>query len=429
MDVSFYGGAGEVGRSAIEVTEGNKRILIDCGVKLGAETQLPSMDKKFFKRISDIVISHAHLDHIGFLPHLFSQGFFPKLYATMPTFELAKLLLEDYSRISGTFSAQNVRQVMSAANAIPFSRKVKSNRFPTFSLIHSGHILGSAMVSVEAGGGLLYTGDFRVRPGRILDGCVQHTPARSLIMEGTYGLKTDKLPSVQKASSLLATSVRKTLEGGGSVLIPAFAVGRGQELLLVLEDYMRSGFLPQVPIYMDGMISKANRVYGKHPEYLKPELQRRIHKSRDDPFTSRFFFNAIKKNRAKMLYSPCIIVSTSGMLTGGPAIEYLKLMAPHKKNKIIFVGYQAEGTLGRKIQDGEKFVQIDREEHYIGMDIDAVQFSAHADHDDLVQFAKGIRGLKKIFLVHGEERKLHELMSDLKNFEVIVPEINETFRV
>ncbi|MEM2963432.1 MAG: MBL fold metallo-hydrolase RNA specificity domain-containing protein [Candidatus Anstonellales archaeon] len=429
MNVSFYGGAGEVGRSAIEVHDGQKHILIDCGVKLGAETQIPSLDKDFFRRVSNIVISHAHLDHIGFLPFLYLEGFSPTLYGTKPTFELAKLLLEDYSRISKAFSVREISRVLSSAVQTPFMWKIKSSRFPSFSLLHSGHILGSAMVKIEEEGGILYTGDFRVRAGKILEGCVRKIRARTLIMEGTYGLKSDKLPTIQTASRALANSVRKTLEGGGIVLIPSFAVGRGQEILLVLEDYMRSGFLPQVPIYVDGMIKKANKIYSKYVDYFKPEIQRRTKKSHNNPFSSSLFKSASPRNRSKILSSPCIIVSTSGMLTGGPVLEYLKAIGSSKKNKLIFVGYQAEGTLGRRIQDGERFVQIDGEEHYLNLEVETVRFSAHADHDDLVRFANGIKGLKKIFLVHGEVKKLNELMSDLKQFEVAVPNINETFKV
>lgn len=429
MEVSFYGGAGEVGRSSIEVFGEKKHLLLDCGIKLGAETEVPQINDALFARSKNIVITHAHLDHIGYLPHLFERGQSPALYATKPTFALMELLLDDYWRISGSFSKKTVKRVMNAGRIIPFLKKVNEKRVPSFSLHNAGHILGSAMVEISDNGGLIYTGDFRLREGRLMQGCEKRLRAKTLIMEGTYGAKADKLPSIKRASSDLANSVRKTLEGGGSVLIPSFAVGRGQEIMLVLEDYMRSGFLPAVPIYVDGMIRKANAIYSKYTDFLRPELHRRTNKSMDNPFESRFFFSPKKQNRAKMLEEPSIIISTSGMLSGGPALEYLRLMAGNKKNKLIFVGYQAEGTLGRRIQDGEKFVLLDGEECYISLDVESVHFSAHADHDDLVEFARGTRGLKKIFLVHGEGAKLHELMADLKNFEVIIPEISETFRV
>ncbi|MCP4647414.1 MAG: beta-CASP ribonuclease aCPSF1, partial [bacterium] len=252
--------------------------------------------------------------------------------------------------------------------------------------------------------------------------------ADALILEGTYG--NEELPGTKESVTKLISEIKETIKEGGHVIIPSFAVGRGQEILMLLESYVKSGALPEVKIYMDGMIKKAMKIYRQNVVYTKDEVQKRILLSADDPFTSKHFFVPRRRDRKDVLEEPCIIVSTSGMLSGGPVLTYLKELAWNPKNKIIFVGYQAEGTRGRKIVDGAKSVEIDDEEVKLRLKVAELRISGHAGKSELIQFAQGIKGLKKILLVHGEEKSLEELSETLeKKYEVVIPKALEEIRI
>ena len=221
--------------------------------------------------------------------------------------------------------------------------------------------------------------------------------------------------------------INETLDKGGHVLIPSFAVGRAQEILLLLDDYMRSGALQKTKIFVDGMIGKVMRIYRHNAIYANEDIKKRILMSEDDPFKSKNFNIPKSKSRYDVLKEPSIIVSTSGMLSGGPALLYLEKLGSDPKNTLIFVGYQAEGTRGRKILEGEKKVKIGENEVKINMRIERVKISGHADYNELLQFVNSVKGLEKIFIVHGEKSDLEETLS--KKYEVITPRLLETYKI
>ncbi len=436
MKITFYGAAGEVGRSCffLEDEGSGKNLLLDCGIKLGEKTEYPLLQDEEIRRIQNIFISHAHLDHSGYLPHIFAAGGKPNIFLTKPTRDLIGVLLSDYRRIQdqkgeqeNKFRQKDVDSVLKLANIAEFREPVN---LPFESTLHNaGHVLGSAFLRLSERNGIIYTGDLCMRNTRTMDGCERNLSAETLIVESTYGNKDDVIPSYRESGAKLVSIINETIAAGGHVIIPSFAVGRAQEILLMLDDYMRSGSLVKTKIFVEGMINKAMRIYRHNAYYASEDIKKRILMSEDDPFNSSFFHVSRSKDRKDVLGEPCIIVTTSGMLTGGPVHFYLEKLAGNPKNALIFVGYQAEGTPGRKILNGEKKVKVgygdDEREIDIALRIENVRMSGHADYNELLQFIKGVKGLKRVFLIHGEKQDLKYALE--KSYEVITPKLLESF--
>jgi uncharacterized protein len=434
MKATFFGGCREVGRNCVLVENGQDHLLLDCGVKIGKTDEFPLMSPQDIKRIKNIAITHTHLDHIGFLPYFFEKGGRAKIYSTKPTKDMTALLLADYHRILHTirrksaFSLKDINTVLAHMHPLEFDTLAHAGGMK-FSLHKAGHILGSAMVRMQGKKTVLFTGDVNNRGTRLLDPAQAGIHAHTLIMESTYGSKEDVIPSVKKASAELAESIKRTLDKGGFVLIPSFAVGRSQEILLTVDSYMRSGAIPKAPIYVDGMILKANKIFRQNVLYARKEIQMRILASSEDPFKSPNFKEPKTKHKSEVFEEPAVIVSTSGMLSGGPILRYLSEVAGDHNSTLMLVGYQAEGTTGRRLLDGEKTIEIDGKRVDVRLNVENVSFSAHSDHQGLLQFAHSVKGLKKIFLIHGEEKKQGELASALKKFEVVIPRNGETHAI
>ncbi len=444
MKLTFYGGAQEVGRLSLlleDNAEGKSRnLMLDCGIKLGTETEYPQIGDDELRRVNNIVISHAHLDHSGYLPHLYSSGHRSKIFMTKPTRDLLGVLLADYSRIHEgkvtktgrghrrLFSEKDVAGVMESAKIVEYQEHFDADFKCSFH--NAGHILGSAMTMIEhplEDRRIIFTGDICMRKTRVLDPCVKHLKADTLIMESTYGGRDDLLPSYKESYHRMMTIINETLNQGGHVLIPSFAVGRAQEVLLALDDYMRSGAMRPTKIYVEGMINKAMKIYRHNAYYANEDIKKRILMSEDDPFKSPNFHVSRSKTREDVLKEPCIIVTTSGMLTGGPVQFYLERLGENPANTLIFVGYQAEGTPGSKVVAGERKLMIGEKEIELRMRVENIRLSGHADFNELLQFAKSIKGLKKIFLMHGEKTDLVEYLDG--EYEVAIPKTLETHDV
>jgi predicted metal-dependent RNase len=433
MRITFYGGAQEVGRAAILLEEKRKNLMLDCGIKLGEKTEYPLLDDDELRRIRNVTISHAHLDHSGYLPHLYSKRAKPRIFLTKPTRDLMGVLLSDYYRIhSGEkgqrklFSSKDVNNVMKDSKIMEYKEPFTSDFRMTF--YTAGHIMGSAMTLVENGRHrVLYTGDICMRKGRVLDPCERNVAADTLIMENTYGGKDDIIPSYKESFQKMVGIINKTLDRGGHVIIPSFAVGRAQEVLLTLDDYMRSGAITPTKIFVEGMITKAMKIYRHNAIYANDDVKRRILMSEDDPFKSPNFHHSRSKTKDDVLKEPSIIVTTSGMLSGGPVMFYLQKLGKDPKNAMIFVGYQAKGTLGSKIIGGKRRVRIRNREIDLKLQVEYVRLSGHADFKELLQFTKSVKGLKKIFLMHGEKKDLKEELEG--KYEVMIPRTLDTYSI
>jgi len=434
--IQFLGAASEVGRSCFLVNEGpgGKNTLLDAGIKIsGDEEQFPLLENRHIADLDRVILSHAHLDHSGYLPYLYKQGCTAPALMTKPTRDLSQVLLADYLRINQAASPYEQKDIVHALKKTKMMEYEKP--LDGVTLTNAGHILGSAVTQLEANGRkILYSGDINDRETRLLDAAQMGYSADALIIESTYGDPADRHPSLKDASNQLIQIIQTTLDRGGKILIPTFAIGRGQEILFLLENYMRSGLLQDVPIYLDGMVNKVLRIYRHNALFLKKEVQHRILSSEDDPFKSVHYRVPQTKDRSDVLQQEkAIILATSGMLNGGPVLHYIKHLGPDERNTIVFTGYQGAGTRGRQLLEGQKELQLDDTLVPINIQVQEAKFSGHADFQGLTTFAKSIKGLKDIFIVHGEKAKSESLGKALgkihKNARIHVPALGEEIKI
>jgi hypothetical protein len=423
MTITFYGAAGEVGRSCIMVESGHTRLIMDAGIKLGEHEEHPVIDDSMLKNVDAVILSHAHMDHSSYLPHFYSNGYKGPVYATKPTFELIDIMMKDYLQIS---HPKNVTK--EGVKSIP-KHYVPEEYFKEFRIkdikvrfLPAGHILGSAMVELDDGKTrLLYTGDVNLRSTKLFDPAyTKDLRDDALITESTYGGKDDVFPPEREVLGKMAESIKETISTGGKVIIPSLAVGRAQEILLTLDDYVTSGVIPKVPIYVDGMIGKVIRIYKRNARYCKDSIQQRVKTNNNDPFTSKnFSIVGSRQERSRILKSDgaCIVVTTSGMLKGGPVIQYMDKWAGDSNNKVILMSYQAEDTPGRQLLNGAREIEFGDEKLKIKINLKVEYFhlSGHADRPQLLSLIGRVHGLKTVFVEHGEETKSKELYDALKN--------------
>ena len=432
--VTFLGGSREVGRSCYLLQTPESRILIDCGVNVSNMSQPPYLyipEVQPLDSIDAVVITHAHLDHCGLVPLLYKYGYKGPIYLTPPTRDLMVLLQLDFIEVAGRegsvpYESATIREALK--HTITLDYGVVTDIAPDIRLTfyNAGHILGSAIAHFHIGEGLYniaFTGDFKYEKTRLFDRAETRFPRlEALIMEATYGGSEDFQPSRKEAEEKLIQVITDTINRGGKVLIPTFAVGRSQEVMIVLEEAIRNEKLPEVPVYLDGMIYEATAIHTAYPEYLNASLRDLIFHHGINPFISDSFVRVdspTKRSEVIEDTSPSIILATSGMLNGGPVMEYFRTLAPDERNTIVFVGYQAEGTLGRRIQKGWKEVPFPvngkREVITVNMSVETVDgFSGHSDRRQLMNYVRSLTSKPdKVITIHGDENKCIELASGI----------------
>jgi len=442
----------EVGRSAILVQTPESNILLDAGVKTTSNgDEYPYFDVPDLNvdDLDAIIITHAHLDHCGMLPYLFKYGYKGPVYMTEPTLHLTKLLLEDYLKIAEKdgrplpFTQRDIADAILHTYTLDYGEVTDIAPDARLTLYRSGHILGSALVHLHIGNGLInivYTGDFKFARTALLDPAIYKFPrVEILIMESTYSGYEDVLPNRVEAEMILSEIVVKTFRRGGIVLIPVLAVGRAQEVLLVLKKAMYKKIIPEVPIFIEGMIDEVAAIHTTFPEYLSQEIREYIYRG-ENPFTAPNVIILKGEEREEVINTrPCIILATSGMLTGGPVLEYLKLLADDERSSLVFVSYQVEGTLGRKILQGlRKLMFIGNrgklEVKDLKMEVYRVEgFSGHSDRRQLLGYLKHISPQpKKVILNHGEKTKMMDFARYVRkqfNYEVYTPKNLDALRI
>jgi predicted metal-dependent RNase len=435
MKVTFYGAAQEVGRSCIMISTEKTRVLLDAGIR-PEDNEPPKIEDSVLKNVDAILVSHAHMDHSAYLPHIYSKGFKGYVYMTKPTMELLNILIPDYMHLA---NPKDVTKEGLASLNKHFKITDYKKEFVIGDLkcefIPAGHIVGSALIRVTDGKQtVIYTGDINLTQTRLLNGAdLKDIKADVLITESTYGGKDDIKANEKEQSPLFLKSIKDTLLQGGKIIIPSFAVGRAQEVLLFLDDYLNSGIIPKVPIYVDGMINKTMRIHRHNVIFCRKELQMRILMSDYDPFRSPNFTpieSRQQREKTGKIDQSCIVVTTSGMITGGPVLYYLTKWGGNPANKLILIGYQPRGTRGRQLQDGERELNIDRKKVKIALKVETFHMSAHADRKQLEMIPKKIKGLKHIFLVHGEPDKMEDLKSYLSaKYRVTIPKLGESYSI
>ena len=453
--ITTLGCCREVGRAAFILSTPDTRILIDCGNKPGTNGEQPYLDiPEAFgagtNGIDAVVLTHAHLDHSALVPLLFEYGYDGPIYCTEPTRDLMGLLTLDHLDTAADdgrtppYDSEMVREAIK--HTIPLEYGDVTDIAPDIKLTlhNAGHILGSSVCHFHVGDGLYnvaFSGDIHYDDTRLFDGAVNDFPrVETLVLESTYGGRNDYQTDQEDSERKLKQIIQNAYDRNGKVLIPTFAVGRSQELMLVLEEAMRNGDIPEMPVHLDGMIWEATAVHTTYPEYLRDGLQDRIFDEDKNPFLADRFnpIDGDDEEREEIADGDsCIILSTSGMLTGGPVMSWLDQLGPDPDSTLTFVDYQAEGTLGKRIQRGIDEVPVSgsgrNEKVPLEMTVETVDgFSGHADRQGLENFVKTMNPRpEKILCVHGDESATQDLSSSLyhdQNIRTFAPENLETFR-
>ena len=456
LRMTVLGGAREVGRSAFLVKTRESSVLLDCGINPGSQRpfeSFPRFDSPEFEidSLDAVVISHSHLDHCGLVPFLYKYGYDGPVYCSAPTSNLMTLLQLDYLDVAGKqgvapyYDQKDVRECV--LHTIPLRFGVVTDIAPDIRLTlhNSGHILGSAMAHLHIGEGLhniVYTGDYKFARTMLLEAATTEFPrVETVITESTYGGPDDVMPSRVEAEEHLTSVVNATLERKGKVLIPVPAVGRAQEIMLIIDGYMKRGMMKEAPVFIEGMISEATAIHTAYPEYLGREVRHSILHEEINPFQSDYFTIVEHPSVRQGIIEgePCIVLATSGMLEGGPVIEYFKNWAADPKNTIIFVSYQIEGTLGRRVQKGvSEVTTMDGEGKMavaeVKLQVESIEgFSGHSDRRQLVAYLTHLKPKpERVFMVHGEKSKIMNLANFIDNkvgINTVVPSVLETFRL
>ncbi|MFH1393995.1 MAG: beta-CASP ribonuclease aCPSF1 [Candidatus Micrarchaeota archaeon] len=425
------GGFKEVGRSCLLVQTQNSKVLIDVGVNPATgdtSKAYPYLNLLGFqlKDLDAVVISHGHMDPMGFLPYRLANGYEGPVYCTPPTRDIMVLLQQDYINlckksfnIEPLYTKKDISKELRNIITVDYEEVVDITPEIKMTLYNAGHILGSASVHLHIGEGahnLVYSGDQKFGFTRLFEPANTRFPRlETLFIESTYGGRNDQGMNRFESDRKLTKIIQQTIDRGGKVLIPVFAVGRSQEILLVLEEYARKNHNFNAPVYIDGMVLEASAIHTAYPEYMREQLQRRILSDRS-PFESPVIKVAKGTSKEEIVNGePCVILAPSGMLSGGPSYEYLKLMADDPKNTLIFVGYQSALSLGSKIQRGLKEVPMTGDDGKtkalkINMETATAEgYSGHSDRSQLMAYLKNLRPTpERIITMHGDWGKTED---------------------
>ncbi len=439
--LSYLGSGRHVGKSSLLLQTEESRVLLDCGIDVANNREpYPLLDAPEFRieELDAVILSHAHLDHSGFLPYLFKMGYKGPVYMTEPTRDVAALLLLDYIKImrqegkEPIYEAEHVKEMVKHTITLNYNEVADITPDVRITLYNAGHTLGSAMVHMHIGNGLhnfLYTADIKFGKTALLDPAVTKFPRlESMLLESTYGGKDNVLPNKDETDRAFIQKIKEVIERKGKVLIPVLGVGRAQEIMVVIEDAIKRKELKKTDIYVDGMVWDVTAIHTAYPEFLNSKIRKRVFHKDDNPFLNPVLKRVGSTKERKQVIEEegsCIILATSGMLQGGPSVEYLKALGPYSKNALMFVSYQAEGSLGRRIQRGEReimFVEGTKSEVLkLNCDIATFEgFSGHSDRRQLLSFvSKCDPRPRRIILNHGEASRTLDLASTLyKKFRI-----------
>jgi KH/beta-lactamase-domain protein len=451
--MSYLGSARQVGRSCILLQTPESRILLDCGIDVASEKeQYPYLEAPEFdiKELDAVIISHAHVDHSGLLPYLFKYGYKGPVYCTAPTRDIMALLQLDMVKIQRgegkepIYTSEEVKEMVKHSITLDYEEVTDITPDVRITFYNAGHILGSAMVHIHVGNGLhniLYTGDMKYAKTQLLSPSVTQFPRlETLMIESTYGGREAVMGTVKEQDKLLQEIIINTVKRKGKILMPTLGSGRGQEVIIMVEKLIREKMIPNIPVYIDGMVWDITAIYTAYPEFLNSTVRQQIFHSDNNPFLCKNIKRVGSPKERKQIVEeegPCIILATSGMLVGGPSVEYLKMLGDNPKHSLVFSCYQGEGSLGRRIQRGEKEIIFKnggkQDVLQLKIEVQKIEISAHSDRKELMNFVQRCNPRpKKVIVNHGESSRCLDLASSIHKgmrMETIAPRNLEALRL
>ncbi|MBC7131452.1 MBL fold metallo-hydrolase [Candidatus Bathyarchaeota archaeon] len=418
VQIKFLGGTREVGRAAILVRTEKTQVLLDYGVMLNHEPGFPMHVPP--KEVDAIILGHSHLDHSGAIPIFHIHGKVP-VYTTALTAELSQLLISDFIHLSSyylPFEYIELKTMMRSIKPLEFGAKQKVGDM-SIQLLNAGHIPGSAHILIEAEGKrILYTGDFNIVDTMLLEGStMNYGELDAVIMESTYA-NEDHTERRQLEKNFME-AVTEVVEKGGTVLVPAFSIGRAQEIACVLAAHHF-----EYPVYLDGMAREASRIMMNYPQFLRDH---------------KLFMNAVHtahwiegwRDRRRATKKPGVIISPAGMLKGGPAAFYISKIGKKAKNAVFLVSYQIPGTPGSELLEKGVCV-IDGKVRKVKARVEHFDFSSHCGASELKEAVLRVKGDAKFFVIHGADGNCELLADWIKKeagFEAVAPDAGDTFTV
>jgi metallo-beta-lactamase family protein len=447
MEIQFYGSVREVTGSMHLLGVGGKRILLECGLYQGKRQEAIKKNASFPfdpSSVDALVLSHAHIDHSGNIPQLVKQGFRGNIHCTHATQDLASLMLRDSAhiqekdaefwnkhakrsgkpQISPLYTMEDAEKSLSLFVGVGYGRAVDVTPDVRVTFFDAGHILGSAIVQIDAkengrSGRIVFTGDLGRKNLPVIRDPVQLSSADVYITESTYGNKTHDDILGMKAK--LRDVVSGTVKRGGKIIIPAFSVGRTQEIVYFLHMLINEKAVPEIPIFVDSPLSvNVTEVFRMHAELFDSETREKFLDNREDPFgfsRLRYVKTAEESKSLNGMKEPCVIISASGMCETGRILHHLANSIEDPKNTVLVVSFMAANTLGRRIVEKQPSLRIFGEEHPLRAQVSILNgFSAHADRGELLGYFGGLDGkaLKQVFVIHGETEQSEALLSGIR---------------
>ncbi len=447
MRLSFFGAAREVTGSNTLLEVSNLKILLECGlfqgVRLSEERNFEDFPYKAHE-IDFVVVCHAHLDHTGRLPKLIRDGFCGKVLCTAPTGELARLVLEDSEKLMREemerentpplYTKEHIEKLLGLIQTAEYEERIQLGNGVFLTFKNAGHILGSSIALIEsAAGSIAYSSDLGNTPSILLDPPDYFKRADYLICESTYGGRTHENVSMRREK--LADILSSVIINNGVLMIPTFAIERTQELLHDIDHFCTSKKCERPNFFLDSPLAeRVTEVYKNFPSYLGRNLKN-DHPDNDFFGLGRFMkTSSVKESKAiEDAVNPKIIIAGSGMMNGGRILFHLRNYLPSENNVLLIVGYQARGTLGRRLLEGASEVKIFGEKVPVRAQIKAIgSYSAHADMPQLVSWISKTKGIKKVFLVHGETDQALALSKKIEvglKISCVIPQRGETYNL
>ncbi|MBT5022929.1 beta-CASP ribonuclease aCPSF1 [Candidatus Woesearchaeota archaeon] len=453
--LSYLGGGRQVGRSCILLQTPESRVLLDCGINIANDSEAyPFLEAPEFKieELDAVIISHAHLDHSGFLPYLYKFGYRGPVYCTAPTRDIMSLLHLDLVKIMRNegkdpiYTSDEIKEMVKHTICLGYEEVTDITPDVRITLYNAGHMLGSSLVHIHVGNGLhnmVYTADLKYGKTMLLEPAETKFPRlETLMIESTYGARDNVMPPAKEQDELLKEIITNTLKRGGKVLMPTLGSGRAQEVMILIEALVQEGKIDTIPVYVDGMVWDITAIHTAYPEFLNRNIRKQIFHKDNNPFLSPIFKEVgSAKERKQIIESggPCVVIATSGMLVGGPSVEYLKALHGDKKNSLVFSCYQAEGSLGHRIRRGDREIVMSHDPSgrpdvmKINMEVFKIEITGHSDRKELMNYVSRCNPRpKKVIINHGENSRCLDLASSIHRqfrIETQAPRNLESIRV